>query len=456
LPIILNKESDKERKMKIKEIASGEIGNAIIDKNWGTFADNLKAPVHRWFKYPAGYSYKFVDNIIAEYSLDEESWVLDPFVGCGTTSVEAKRLGVNSIGIELHPFVYRVALAKTFWEFNISELKKVVTDFIEDLRTEIKKTRLSSIDLSNFPELLHKCYSYENLARLKIIREHIIKKISDERTRDLLNLCLTDCLRSASRAGTGWPYIAPTKYQEKYEKDAFIMFQKTTYRMVEDLTRILYTKSRKRIETILIEGDAREPQEINHGRIDIAITSPPYLNNFDYADRTRLELYFFNHASTWGDISRNIRNKLMMAATTQVNRSDFDQKRPLSEFIKAISKPVYDELNEKIKELGRIRLKKGGKKSYDYMVAGYFNDMGKVLFQVYKYLKKGGRFILVLGDSAPYGVHIPTERYLGMLALGLGYWDSEIRVLRTRGKKWRNNPQRHKVLLKESILMLSK
>ncbi len=35
--------------------------NTPADKTvqeWGTFKDSLKAPVHRWFTYPAGFSYK--------------------------------------------------------------------------------------------------------------------------------------------------------------------------------------------------------------------------------------------------------------------------------------------------------------------------------------------------------------------------------------------------------------
>ena len=74
-------------------------------KQIGTFRDSNSAPIHRWFKYPAGYSYKLVETLINDYSLDSKSWLLDPFVGSGTTSVVAKQYGINSLGIEAHPFV---------------------------------------------------------------------------------------------------------------------------------------------------------------------------------------------------------------------------------------------------------------------------------------------------------------------------------------------------------------
>ncbi|MCK4579755.1 MAG: site-specific DNA-methyltransferase, partial [Dehalococcoidia bacterium] len=38
----------------------------------------------------------------------EGDWVLDPFVGSGTTSRVAQKLGRNSIGIEFHPHYYEM------------------------------------------------------------------------------------------------------------------------------------------------------------------------------------------------------------------------------------------------------------------------------------------------------------------------------------------------------------
>jgi len=82
----------------------------------GTFQECLRAPVHRWFKYPAGFSYRLVETLLADFGLDYRHWILDPFVGSGTVSVVAKQHGVNSVGLEAHPFVHRVACVKCFWE----------------------------------------------------------------------------------------------------------------------------------------------------------------------------------------------------------------------------------------------------------------------------------------------------------------------------------------------------
>ena len=36
----------------------------ILDVNIGSAKDNMSSPVHNWYKFTAGFSYKFVDIIL--------------------------------------------------------------------------------------------------------------------------------------------------------------------------------------------------------------------------------------------------------------------------------------------------------------------------------------------------------------------------------------------------------
>ena len=422
-------------------------------KQIGTFRDSNSAPIHRWFKYPAGYSYKLVETLINDYSLDSKSWLLDPFVGSGTTSVVAKQYGINSLGIEAHPFVNWVAKSKYFWEYDLKRLNlniEKLLSYLQDI-----PAFPGSQAIANFPDLVRKCYSEENLWVLKFIRDSIEIFADSEEENSFFRLALTDTLRTASTAGTGWPYIAPSKYQEKQEQPGLKVFSKTVKRMYKDIVTVLTMRVNVEVQTLLPLMDARQPYPIEPQSIDLAVTSPPYLNNYDYADRTRLEMYFFEWANCWRDITEQVRNRLIIAATTQVRRNEF-HTQPLSSDIQGLEPNLYNELSKKIQMLSEQRLQKGGKKSYDLMVAGYFNDMVQVLQQVHYVLKPGASFFLILGDSAPYGIHIPTEEYLGRLAVALGFHKYHIHNLRERGGKWKNNPQRHKVMLKEGILIVEK
>jgi len=48
------------------------------------------------------------NQMIRRYTKKNE-WILDTFVGCGTTLIEAQRLGRNSIGVELQPKIVEIA-----------------------------------------------------------------------------------------------------------------------------------------------------------------------------------------------------------------------------------------------------------------------------------------------------------------------------------------------------------
>ncbi|MBI2853211.1 MAG: hypothetical protein HYX84_09010 [Chloroflexi bacterium] len=420
-------------------------------KNYGSFRDSLKAPIHRWFTYPAGYSYRFVEAKIAENGLTPGSWVADPFLGTGTTSIAAKMQGINSLGIEAHSFVHWVASTKMRFECDVDVLFRDTQPIIDTARS-MEDTEYDD----SWPDLIHKCFSEDNLRKLYALRKSIFEAEIEPAHIDFFKLALTTTLRIVTTAGSGWPYIAPSKYAKRtVVRDAFIEFGKQSMLMLADL-RYVQSLNLPSSEHFLIRGDAREfSQYAPPESINLIVTSPPYLNNYDYADRTRLETYFWGIYKRWNDITRDVRDRLIIAATTQIDVGAMNQIRECPT-IRRVSPDVHEELRGIISQLTEMRRVKPGKKTYDYMVAGYFEDMTKVLQQAYTALKPRSQFILVLGDSAPYGVHVPTEEIIGRLAVAVGFEAYDVEFLRARGDKWANNTQRHKIPLRESILTIHK
>ena len=422
---------------------------------FGTFKDSLRAPIHRWFTYPAGFSFKAVEEAFRIYSIKPGMTLYDPFAGTATTNIVAKQNGVHSFGVEAHPFVAFVAQTKLFWEFDFATLQTEIDALLETIREHARANDSDEIELeAAFPELVRKCYRTEKLRKLWFCRQATIG-LAPSPFRNLARLALTNLLRALADVETGWPYIAPGKPKSS-SPDVFQGLRDQLYMMAGDIG-IVARSSTDGAKTRLIEGDARAHHDlIESDSVDLSFTSPPYLNNYDYADRTRLETYFWGDAKTWSDITKGVRSRLIMSATTQANRGDFDEAQPLIADLHRVAPEMACELKGKVAELGQMRLIKGGKKSYDIMVAGYFNDMLPMMREAYRVLKPGAAFVLIMGDSAPYGVHIPTDVYLGEIGRAIGFKRYEIEDLRVRGGKWKNNPQRHNVVLKESILTLFK
>jgi len=225
--------------------------------------------------------------------------------------------------------------------------------------------------------------------------------------------------------------------------------------MYGDLTEIKKKAHKVKTRHDILYGDSRNTvKQIENESADHIFTSPPYLNNFDYADRTRLELYFMGEAKNWGDISEQVRTKLMTSATTQINRGD--DKYQFLEGFKYECPDQYSFLSNAVEKLSELRLTKGGKKSYDLMTVGYFNDIYQIIKDNFRILRPGSKALYILGDSAPYGVHIPTDVLIGQIGVAIGFSNYQIQILRERGGKWEKNPQRHNVMLRESVVILEK
>lgn len=422
---------------------------------WGTFRDSLKAPVHSWFTYPAGFSYKAVEHSIKSNKVKPGQLVYDPFMGSGTTNIVSKILGINSQGIEAHPFVYEITKTKMNWSIN----KKSVRNYLEKIREATieqkneNENEILEILKEEFPKLILKCFLPQTLHELLIIRNTIFK-CKNKDVKNFLKTGLICTLRSVSIAATGWPYIAPNKIKiTSMSKKGFETYYIRIEKMLSDISELKKQQGEKKSNHDIRLGDSRD-SGFESESADHIFTSPPYLNNFDYADRTRLELYFMGEAKCWKDISKNVRTKLMTSATTQISRTD--PKYTFREGFRNECPKVLEFLDNAVFQLSEKRKVKGGKKSYDLMVLGYFNDIYQILKDNYRILKPNSKALYILGDSAPYGVHIPTDVLIGEIGKCIGFKNFSIELLRERGGKWKDNPQRHNVKLRETIVILEK
>jgi hypothetical protein len=115
-----------------------------------------------------------------------------------------------------------------------------------------------------------------------------------------------------------------------------------------------------------------------------------------------------------------------------------------------VLKPIRAELSDVCKRLEAEKENHGGKKQYHAMLAHYFLDLGKVWKALRRVVRPGGRACFVIGDSAPYGIYAPVERWLGELAVAAGFKAFSFEKLRDRNTKWKN--RKHRVLLHEGRL----
>ena len=72
----------------------------------------ISGHTHTYYRYPARFSPEFINTIIDLFSKPGDL-IIDPFVGGGTSLVEARALGRQSLGIDLNSLATFIAKTKT-------------------------------------------------------------------------------------------------------------------------------------------------------------------------------------------------------------------------------------------------------------------------------------------------------------------------------------------------------
>jgi len=406
--------------------------------NSSTFVGNMKRPVHRWFRYAAGFSSEWVKQVIKGYNKDYQATVFDPFVGSGTTVLAAQECGVNAIGIESHPFIIRVAKAKLLWKENI----KHFSDFSEEI---IRLAKRQKGETQGYSRLIYDCYPEDVLRDLDSLRNAWLE-INDESPSSFLCwLALTKILRECSPVGTSQMELIQPRKKKQNASKPFPAFIEQVSTMLKDMAFFQRKYATQPAE--VHSDDARMCNLIPDDSISLVITSPPYINNYDYADACRLEMTFWGEIDSWGDLQEKVRRHLIRSCAQHMSY----QKQQLDQLLDAKRlSPIIDDLSRVCTYLSAERLKHGGKKNYHLMTAAYFLDMVEVWSALRRVCRQPSRICFVVGDSAPYGIYVPVHEWLGRLSLAAGFRSYNFERLRDRNIKWHN--RKHRVPLCEGRL----
>ena len=171
----------------------------------GSFVDNVGLPVHRWFRYSAGFSGAWAEDLSAREAASGHTLVFDPFAGSGTTLIAAEQCGVESRGIDPHPFVARIARAKLAYRSSPDA-------YLRHARHVLTQARRHRASPESSNALIRRCYTDESLEQLDGLRQVIECTDDGSDTARLVWLALVSILRPTSHVGTAnWQYLLPNR-----------------------------------------------------------------------------------------------------------------------------------------------------------------------------------------------------------------------------------------------------
>lgn len=373
--------------------------------------------VDRWFNFIAGFSPEFVQACLNECT-STNRLVLDPFTGCGTVQVQANKLGWRSVGFEPHPIFYRIAEAKSKAD--------VLADALPRIRLEIENGLGRPVCISGLKdkprEYLIKLFQHDTLSQLLGAKARLEE--SELAKNDLAFLVLTKVLDLCSKSQTDGIYKAPTS--KKRAHDPFDATEFVISNISDDISDYRSQQSE------LHNQSSQKMDAISDRTVSCIITSPPYLNNFDFAEMTRMQIYFWDIADSWGDITEKVRRGLIVNTTTALR----GHKDIQADYRSSLPPHVLKELDSVVHELQDERASRAGKKEYDFLVYPYFSQMQDVLREAYRVLEAKGHFHIMVADAALYGVHISTPQILTEIMQEIGFTNVHCEFVRPRGHRW--------------------
>jgi hypothetical protein len=392
---------------------------------------------HDWYRFVLSFPPHLVRDYISRFGLSGDACVLDPFCGTGTTVVECKKLGLESVGIEAHPMSHFASVTKTDWTPDPNALEAIATSvaeqaldvldgdgIIDDTQPNLVREAPSLVSLRSLPADAFKLLLANSISPLPLHKTLVLRDAiaAAPRYHNHFRLALARALVSTisnlhfgPEVGVGPP---------KQDAPVVSAWLGRVIQMAHDLRAL---RNLRAGEVVVHHSDARALKPLlPPGSVDAVITSPPYPNEKDYTRTTRLETVLLGLIEDKVAL-RALKKTMVRSNTRGVYKQDNDHEW-VSE-MQEITR-IADQIEARRIEMGKTS---GFERLYARVTKLYFGGMARHLEDLRPALNKGAMLAYVVGDQASYlRVMIRTGQILASIAERLGYEVASIDLFRTR------------------------
>lgn len=394
--------------------------------------------VHAWYRFVLSYPPHLVQDYIKKFGINYSHKVLDPFCGTGTTVVECKKLGIESVGIEANPMAWFAASVKLDWTVNPDKLLSSAMQIVERANHVIASERtLLSLPAESQKVILKNSISPLPLHKTLVLLQQI-QTLADNSCLNHLLLALASSVITSVSNLKFRPEVCVSK---KLKDDAPVVeaWFSVVNVMVQDLYQLQICHS---TPAIVQNADSRNiSKSLIPNSVDAVITSPPYPNEKDYTRTTRLESVLLGFIQSKAEL-RLLKEGLIRSNTRNVFKVDTDDIW-VSKHLEI--QRIANEIEKRRIELGKTS---GFERLYHRTVKLYFGGMAKHLADLRYILRPGAQLAYIVGDQKSFlQVMIHTGSLLADIAQGLGYEVVGIDLFRTRLSTATKEQMREEVVL---------
>jgi len=274
---------------------------------------------------------------------------------------------------------------------------RVLQSIVKEVGDKVRRRQRSSFRPA-IPTLSH-WFTETASNELGIIREVIDEYRSFADAYRFLLVCFISIIRRASNADnqTQKTYVSHTHPKTPESgKELFLKVLSENADRLEEFS----AAARLRTATIIPSGDARKLVDVWNAngfpKVDLVISSPPYLNSVDYVYNQMAEYFWIGDLYEMENQTLQNQYKANYIGTERFSAADYGSLPSCGiEQIDLICKSIY------------ARNRKNG-----FVVARYFLDMIQHFREVAVIMKPGAHYACVIGDSLVSGEPILVHEHL--------------------------------------------
>mgnify|MGYP001463952299 CR=1 FL=1 len=379
---------------------------------------------HDWYRFVLSFPPHLVREYIERFGLSDGATILDPFCGTGTTVVEGKLCGINSIGIEANPIAHFASSVKVDWDVDPYKLMKHADKIAEQATKALAShhnQHLRTLPSEAMSLLIKNSISPLPLHKALILIDALKSQANSNFHRYEMLALAKSLVFSISNLHFG-PEVG-VRRQKKLDAPVVESWLSEVATMASDLS----TSPRRNAHAVIHHADSRQINTILRSEsIDAVFTSPPYPNEKDYTRTTRLESVMLGFINSKAEL-RTLKKGLLRSNTRNVYKGDNDDAwiRDHKEI-----QSIAAEIEKRRVALGKTS---GFEKLYSKVTKLYFGGIARHLADLRPFLRPGAYLGYVVGDQASYlRVMIRTGQLIADIAQSLGYRLLSIDLFRTR------------------------
>lgn len=266
---------------------------------------NDSDPLHSLCSYLGAFPPSLA-NYFIKYFTDKKDLVFDPFSGRGTTILESRMLGRKSFGSDLNPIALALSKAKSNYV-----KKEDVINRINDLQSYYDYA-LFHPEAEGESEEIHLIFHSRTIAELCFLKSELLNS-GDKIDQFIIGAILGIMHGGVRKDGTSGYLSISMPNTFSMSPDYVRRFVQTKelsreYRNVfnilkEKVERVFKKHKSPKIESNIFECDAKSllnSKDVSKykGKVDLLLTSPPYLGIVNYAKQNWIRTWFLESDPT--------------------------------------------------------------------------------------------------------------------------------------------------------------